>query len=233
MGVRYNSYVAKDGLILYVDAANTKSYPGTGTSWADLSGNGFTAVLQNSPVYSSNNSGYLSFNGTSQYARLEHNSLFHPAQITIEVFATADWGTVTGNRKFISKTEFGAYQMGLNVSGSNSIDALLYIGGTYRYLTITRTDLAPGWHHFCATYDGQIARLYVDAKEVDTYNHGSSSPITYNSNNPLMIAAEPTGSGVDGFYLPGSIASVKLYNRGLVKAEVEANFVAHRGRYGL
>ena len=53
MGIGYNTSVVRDGLVLYLDAANSKSYPGSGTTWFDLTGNNNNAILNgnvNNPV---------------------------------------------------------------------------------------------------------------------------------------------------------------------------------------
>lgn len=55
------------GLVLYLDAANQKSYSGSGTTWADLSGNNYTNTLRNSPTFSGDNGGSITFNGSTQY----------------------------------------------------------------------------------------------------------------------------------------------------------------------
>ena len=65
MGVAYNTSIVTDGLVLCLDAANAKSYPGTGTTWYDISGNNNNATLYGSPVVSN---GVFQFNGTTQYA---------------------------------------------------------------------------------------------------------------------------------------------------------------------
>ena len=68
MGLGHSPSVVTSGLVLALDAGNTKSYPGSGATWTDLSGNGNTGTLQNSPTYSSANSGYFTLNGSTQYA---------------------------------------------------------------------------------------------------------------------------------------------------------------------
>jgi hypothetical protein len=55
-------------MLLYLDAGNTASYSGSGTTWSDLSGNGANGTLQNSPTYSSSNGGYFTLNGSTQYS---------------------------------------------------------------------------------------------------------------------------------------------------------------------
>jgi hypothetical protein len=60
--------IVTDGLVLCLDAANRKSYPGSGTTWNDLSGNGNVATLVNGVGYNSNNGGSLTFDGVDDYA---------------------------------------------------------------------------------------------------------------------------------------------------------------------
>ena len=63
MGIAYNPRVVTDGLVLCLDAGNVKSYPGSGTTWTDLSGKGNTGTLTNGPTYSSANGGSIVFDG--------------------------------------------------------------------------------------------------------------------------------------------------------------------------
>ena len=59
--------IVTNGLVLYLDAANKKSYPGSGTTWTDLSGNNNTGTLTNGPTFDSNNGGSIVFDGTNDY----------------------------------------------------------------------------------------------------------------------------------------------------------------------
>ena len=78
MGVFAGPNVVEDGLMLYLDAADPKSYPGSGTTWFDLSGNGRHATLRNSsaglPSHSTNNKGYFDFTPNGSYATVPHDS---------------------------------------------------------------------------------------------------------------------------------------------------------------
>ena len=67
MGLGHSPSVVTSGLVLALDAGNTKSYPGTGTTWTDLSGNSNTGTLISSPTFSSVNGGSLTFNGSTNY----------------------------------------------------------------------------------------------------------------------------------------------------------------------
>jgi hypothetical protein len=71
MGIAYNPRTITDGLVLCLDAANSKSYPGSGTTWTDLSGLGNTGTLTNGPTYSSANGGSLVFDGVNDYVQTD------------------------------------------------------------------------------------------------------------------------------------------------------------------
>ena len=67
MSTKYSPKIVTDGLVLCLDAANSKSYPGSGTSWNDLSRNNNTGTLTNGPTYTSSFGGSSVFDGTNDY----------------------------------------------------------------------------------------------------------------------------------------------------------------------
>ena len=67
MGLSHSPNIVTDVLVLCLDAANRRSYPGSGNSWLDLSGNGNNGTLTNGPTYSSANGGSLVFDGVDDY----------------------------------------------------------------------------------------------------------------------------------------------------------------------
>ena len=71
MATYYNPKIVTNNLFLYLDAANAKSYPGSGTAWKDLSGQNNDTTLVNGPTYNSNNSGCFVFDGTDDYLEVE------------------------------------------------------------------------------------------------------------------------------------------------------------------
>ena len=84
MGINYNPSIATNGLVLCLDAANPKSYPGTGTAWTNLTGLGNNGTLVNSPTYSGANSGSFLFDGTNDYIIANTQSL-NNAPYTLEI----------------------------------------------------------------------------------------------------------------------------------------------------
>jgi len=81
--------IVTNRLVMYLDAANTTSYPFpyTGSSWFDLTGNLRNATLFNGPTFSSANSGSIVFDGVNDFGRLpEFNGLQPSAELTLEVW---------------------------------------------------------------------------------------------------------------------------------------------------
>ena len=92
----YGPRIVTDGLIACLDAANTKSYPGSGTVWTDISGNGRNGPLINGPTFNSSNRGSIQFDGTNDYINFgntlgvegnpfTHNILFYLNSLVTEI----------------------------------------------------------------------------------------------------------------------------------------------------
>lgn len=230
MSVQYNPSIVTSNMVLCLDPANPKSYPGSGTTWFDLSGNGLDATLFNTPTYSNT---HFTLNGTNQYATIPYTPTLAPtSQITVAAWARADNWQSTASTRIVSKTEGGGYQLSLNdIAGVTG--ATVHVNGTYRYATVNNSTISAGWHYIAFTFDGRFVRTYIDAVNVATVDVGSTLPLTYNNNNILVIGAEPVVTTIAGNYFPGSVGSVSVYNRGISASEIAQNFNALRGRYGI
>lgn len=232
MGVGYNPKIVTDGLVLALDAANVKSYPGSGTTWADLSGNRLDATLTNNPTYSSN---IFTFNRTNlQYAVIPYTATLAPtAGLTASAWAKTDWQTSNAMR-ILSKTQAGGYNIAVNDSAYvGFLSFVVHVGGAYIEAKISKTSLTTGWHNIVGTCDGRYVNLYIDSILVDTYDRGSTAALTYTATR-FIVGAEPGGgTAVDGVYFDGDIAQVSVYNRALTPEEIQQNFNALRGRFGI
>ena len=69
MALEHHPKIITNGLFLYYDPANTRSYVGSGFTINNLL-SGFGCTVVNGPTYSSSNQGYFSFDGTNDYAQL-------------------------------------------------------------------------------------------------------------------------------------------------------------------
>ena len=96
-GSTFSNSIVTDGLLLHLDAGNKNSYPGSGTTWTDLTGNGYNATLINSVGYTSTSGGMLTFNGSNQTATVNVNSFIRGnTSYTFSTFfylTTADGGS--------------------------------------------------------------------------------------------------------------------------------------------
>ena len=227
MGLAHSPRIVTDGLVLALDAGNTKSYPGSGTSWSDLSGNSNTGTLTNGPTYSSDDGGYISFDGVDDYM----SSTISCSR----TYYSIDWWTrptaVSNYDQMIlmnSSGTAGSYWQGFTVHTDSS--GSLYIGTT----TGSRRTLGSGtlvngvWHHFVWTFDNGSATLYKNGSSISTGSINlHSADFTL-----LQIGAGPTFG--EGTRFDGNCASLKLYsNKVLTAAEVEQNYNALRSRFGI
>lgn len=111
MGIAYNTSIVRDGLVLHLDAANVKSYSGSGTVWNDLSGNGNDGTLTNGPLYSAGNNGYFTFDGSNDFISTNNYSLdFGTDSFTLAIWFKTSNNTQRG--KIINKGQSGSFPVG-------------------------------------------------------------------------------------------------------------------------
>jgi hypothetical protein len=239
--------VVTNGLVLNLDAANIKSYPGSGTVWRDLSGNGNNMSLVNTPTYATTYNGGFIFNGSTQYANIAgtENQITSSA-VTVEVVCSVTSNTFTsvgGNPdgQFIAyrqNTRTGNYEgyevvyvtgngtsFGKIISVATSATATVSIvSGSSNYSLNTPIVI-------CATYDSSFIRLYINGSFISQTATGFA--LNYNTNHKLTLGrANPTGTTYDG-YFNGRIYSYKQYNRVLSDAEILQNYNALKPRFNL
>ena len=139
MAIFYNPRTITDGLVLALDAANTKSYPGSGTTWTDLSGNGNNGTLTNGPTYNSSNLGSLSFDGIDDYSTLTSNYTLSAG------WTLSFWGnpifdsTVNVNTVFYSASNPRTFSL-RNTGNSQLIIGIDFDASNNLYVTSPYTD---------------------------------------------------------------------------------------------
>jgi prepilin-type N-terminal cleavage/methylation domain-containing protein len=229
--------IVTDGLVLHLDAGNLASYPGTGNTWFDLSGNGNNGTLFPSiggPTYNSANGGSFSFDGVNDFV----NSNFGPKLGPGDEFSSTIWfqTIVSQTGRLIEardSSKIGNPLIAL-LLGNNRIDFLArgqngsrrdiiasginYTDGEWRMVTVNITETSN-------------TQLFVNGILVGSNNSGIDSRIDL-SGTPLAIGARNLEGNIDAF-LTGNISQVSIYNRALTSEEVQQNFNASRGRFGL
>jgi hypothetical protein len=227
VGVSYNPSIVTDGLVLCLDAANRRSYPGTGTTWTDLSGNGNNGTLTNGPTFNGANGGGIVFDGTND--RVNFSSFITGIENyhTIETSIYRSGNGINWPRFFINAT----VNTSVVVTQYNTTTGVLYrlrSGSTnYDYALPEGTLVNNKWVLLSFSYDGSTMRAYVDGVE---YGSGSVKNVTVNtaSSGIANIGGDSTVSVLDG-----KIGYTRIYNRPLTLQEIKQNYNATRGRYGI
>ena len=236
VSILYNEYssvvdtVIEDSLFLSVDASNSNSYSGSGTTWTDLTGNGYNGTLINGPTYDSNNSGSIVTDGSNDYV------LFGPLPYVGSSTTNLTWelwvnpSDSDGNIMSMSNSNpQGGWNMPpIAASGSKFIakkwnNNILYSDNTYSQGT---------WYHVVLTWDynNNTQSLYVNGVLND-----SQSGINYSasgSNNYIFLGDDNPGANNTGMF-GGKYGEFRIYNKSLSSTEVLNNYNATKSRYGL
>jgi hypothetical protein len=230
MALGHNPSIVTSGLIFCVDAANPRSYPGSGTTWYDVSNNAL-GTLTNGPVYTSGVSGYFTFDGVNDYASFAYQSSTNtPDGCTYEV-----WLYPIGSGEVVTR---GTSDSGANpdnprlyVSASGNIYWDWSINGTDKYVYSNTNCNMNAWNQIVgiAPAGGSLG-IYLNTTNVTGTSTGGNlaNPLN-NTNDPIIIG----GANWLPRYFNGRISLVRIYNRVLTAAEVSQNFNAVRGRYGI
>ena len=235
----------RDNLILELDAGNLSSYPGSGTTWFDLSGNNLNGTLTNGPTYSfSDSASSIVFDGTNDYVNIPSSSLFN--------FASGDFSVELVTYYYASTTSDNIYRPAFILGSGNTYLTMNkwrsgvgngvfvdYSVAGSRY-TITTTNSVPSpvvnntitsplydvngkYTHFVIRVSANVMTLYINSVSYGSVNLASR----WNTNLGLRIGTE----GSD--YMSGLIPYIKFYNRALSATEIAQNFNFYRTRYGI
>jgi hypothetical protein len=213
--------IVEDGLVLYIDPANNKSYPGTGTTANNIIGTN-TGSLNNGVGFSSNNKGYFIFDGSNDTITLGHR----PELLTQDITQSAwVYGTSFGNwHGIISNMPSWGTGFSLQIGTVQRIAAM--VSGVY--LTTSWTPSLNTWYNIVATHrsSDNFTVLYVNGIQ----ENSTTKDISYVENAVTTIGCFYTSPSI---LLNGIIGNIMTYNKALTSQEVKQNFEATRGRYGI
>jgi len=229
MGAAAGPNVVEDGLVLALDAGNTKSYPGSGTTWTDLSGQGNTGTLTNGPTYSSADGGAIVFDGSNDYVS-ETSALS-------DSFLQGNW-TISFwvNFDTISTGNFNTDRILLHHGSRNNSNGLhLVQRGSSFLLGLYGDDLAGTantastgiWYNVTFTLNNttRLKQIYINGS-LDNSHTGSSAYVGSGSNTRIGGDVLSFGNTLDG-----KMSNIVAYSRVLSASEVEQNYNALKGRY--
>ena len=231
-----------NGLVLHLDAGNALSYKGTGTTWTDISEKGNHSTLSNSPSYNLPNSGYLTFNGSTQYARIPSvaglTDFTNTQQYTIEIWFNPSNGQANNaEAELLEKWNYTneakyPFTFRFNESGSSMVVAC-YDGSSFTYVTVSSIPVNT-WVQLVANFDFVSKTLTVYKNGVSKVTGSLNGVNQVSNSSPVGIAGRvPYNS--DGVQVPfkGNIGIIRFYNKSLTSTEVLQNFNTYKSRYGL
>ena len=240
MAVTGTPRMVTDGLVLYLDAANTKSYPGSGTTWTDLSPSISSGSLTNGPTFSSDVNGSIRFVGTNDYIPTNFFGTYQRITLSawVNKISTSAGAHIIGKNYFFATSTnswpcvLAAGDVGASISISN--------GSAYSITQGVNGGSAGGnftgsWNHIVGTYDGLVISFYVNGFLTATQSYSGIINYSGSLNLPWTIGrpAGYNGGGTNFYWATGSIAIAQIYNRALSATEILQNFEATRERFGV
>ena len=223
MALAHSPRIVTDGLVLALDAGNTKSYPGSGTAWTDLTGRGNNGTLTSGPTYSSADGGSIVFDGSNDYVQCTGSLTVTAATFVTWIKRNGNQGTYDGilfsrGTNTTGMNFFSSNQLGYHWNDSNS---------TYNWNSgLTVPNLT--WCMIAVSVTNTSATAYLCqtsgiTSATNIVNHSSSVL------NDIKLAQDDAG----GRFFNGNISIAMIYNKALTAGEIRQNFNATRARYSI
>jgi hypothetical protein len=212
MSFSFGNKIVTDSLVLYLDAANPVSYPGTGTAWYDISSRNTNGTLVNTPTFSNINADSFIFNGTDQYVSFANDPLSTYTALTFDCWFKLD--PTESNAFLISSDTLRLY-----LEASNT----WYINPSFTTSKSFTWTFNTNWNNIIVTANSSTITGYINGVAATITTGGSLG-----SQTNMVIGGRDSNS-----YLNGNIAAVKIYNKVLTQSEVTQNYNALKGRFGL
>jgi len=224
MALSYSPKIKTDGLVLYLDAANRESHPGSGTVWTDLIKKNI-GTYQNGPTFSSDYGGCMNFVGLNTYVWTYADSSY--------AFGTGDFAIETWVWMNSLNAGVTPFLQSDPVAGSTAdkwwfgyTSSGLYLGkhsgGGSVYCNWSPS--TNRWYHVVASRTSSSYSLFIDGVSQSVQGSITNSSM---GQNGISIGGMSTP-----YWLNGKISVVKLYNKGMIASEVMQNYGAIKSRYG-
>ena len=241
MGLSHSPSIVSSNLVLCLDAANNKSYSGSGNTWYDVSGRSNNATLINGPVYSSTLGGYFSCDGTNDYIEVADNSSldFGANNFTVEYWfrknnITTGYDNIWGVNKWNTGGTPGTNEWGLDIGNGLSGNGESIVFGvesssTTYAMIVNNYPQTYLWNQLVGIRSGSELLLYLNGAMI-----GSSSPSSFTSStsvNNVGRTLRIANSNLNNLYTQTDSSIVRIYRQALSADEVKQNYDATKKRY--
>lgn len=230
MEVYMKKKLLSSGLTLYVDASISASYPGSGTTWTDLSGNAKNGTLTNGPTYTSSFNGSIVFDGTNDYAVFPITNLGSNGTVSLWIYKTGngtpDGGGVVDLLANLDSGGISGWSIGMNVNTSK-IDFYIANNGGFGVENFSIASISSSvWYNVACTYNGTSKIIYINGVQDASY---ASTVNGINTAGQWGMASRITGQR----FFQGRIANAQMYTRALSAEEISHNYQALKYNFGL
>ncbi len=225
MGIDYNNVIVTDGLAVYLDAANSRSYSGSGNTWYNLISGAIGGTIVG-VGYSTLSGGYFNFTG-SQYMTFASTPPIGQSTLssTVEIISyrnsAGPFEVMLGGGPYSLNQ---SYWFGHRANNNNFMMA--HWANDSDSATPT-TNIA--WNQYIAVFDNSIGRRATYYNSAILNNEASG--VNNTSNSSYFLGAYRESGGSPQYHYSGRIASLKIYNRVLSQAEITQNYNAMKARY--
>lgn len=222
--------IVTNGLVLYLDASNTKSYVSGSTTWNDVSRSRNNGTLINGPTFNSANGGSIVFDGVDDYVLCpKQTSLVSATQFTMCAWMKRN---LSNSLVLIGQAETLSNDISFELWNDGNVYFEVGNGSNSYGVTSNNSTL---WQYLTMVFDGTQTG---NSNRLKTYINGSLLTLSYVGTIPSSTGTVNNNLNV-GAYLPnsnysnGNISQVQIYNRTLSAAEVLQNYNATKSRFGL
>ena len=228
MGLAHSPLIVTDGLVLLLDAGNTKSYPGSGTTWTDLSSSSNNATLTNGPTYNSDDGGAIVFDGTDDYVDCGTSTLSSgDLSVFSWIYPTSfnnSWNIISTKWFNPVATDFH-WALKSNLSNGTNIRQNLFTTSNSDIYGTTTFSINTWYYVGFTLINGGTLTFYKNAVP-----DGTSSTVSRTTQSSTLQIGDDRGLN---YALIGNIPQVSIYNKALTASEIQQNFNALRGRFGI
>jgi hypothetical protein len=230
--------VITSGSILYLDAGMAASYAGSGTTWTDLSGNGYNATLINGPTYSTSGGGSIAFDGSNDYAEINVNSWIRS---TSSAYTFSSFF-------YLTTSDGGApYSLLTSPNDENATDGFWQhlnlgnwlwrtednVSGEFGGNVESPTPFSSGnWYHIATVVKTNSLIFYRNGLPVATISTTFNWANLRSDHTAYVYLATGYSPGV-GYHLNGKIANFQMYSRELSASEIVQNYQTQKQRIGI
>ena len=233
MATSYSPKIITDGLILCLDAADKKSYSGSGTTWTDRSGNGNNGTLTNGPTFDSGNGGSIDFDGIDDHVNLGNDSSFDlTSEFSLEIFFFGGSGR-DGYGGLLNKAGDGNFgNWGIYGDAVNDYIRFGYRstnGGQIEINASSYSDISTeAWVHYLGVFLGTSLYLYRNGALVSSAGVTSSHQTPETNSYNAAIGRRLANSGYEVDF---KVSVARVYNKALSVDEVLQNYNATKSRF--